>query len=278
MRGTKSMKNLGFILISMAVFLLSTFPLKAAELEKTFRNSLGMEFVLIPAGTFSMGSPPTEPFRGRGETQHWVKISHPFYMQITEVTLAQWRALMGKRLFGARKGPVNLPVIKVSWYDTQKFIKALNKNHEGIYRLPTEAEWEYAARAGTTTAYSWGSDIDCTKALYANNSLKSPECIDEAKKKGIRPDGPAPVKSYAPNPWGLFDMHGNVWEWVQDRFGSYNSNLQVDPGGPSSGERRIRRGGSWYRYGYSCRSANRAFANPASRFQTTGFRLVREVP
>ncbi len=278
MRGSGSIQKRGFILISMAVFFLSFCPLKATALEKTFRNSLGMEFVLIQAGTFMMGSPPTEPFRDKEEIQHSVKISHPFYMQTTEVTLAQWRALMGRKLIDPRKGPVNLPVTKVSWYDTRNFIKALNEKHEGTYRLPTEAEWEYAARAGTTTAYSWGDEIDCTRAMYANNSLKSPQCIDEVKAKGLEPDGPAPVKSYLPNPWGLFDMHGNVWEWCQDRFGPYSRMFQVDPKGPSSGEMRVRRGGSWYRYGYSCRSANRAFANPASRFQTTGFRLVREVP
>jgi sulfatase modifying factor 1 len=277
-RGSGGMQKRGFICISMVILLLSLCPLKATALEKTFTNSLGMAFVLIPAGTFVMGSPPTEPFRDKGETQHPVKISRPFYLQVTDVTLAQWWALMGRKLMDPRKGPGDFPVTRVSWYDCRDFIKALNERHEGTYRLPTEAEWEYAARAGTTTAYSWGDDIDCTRAMYANNSLKSPQCIGEVKARGLKPDGPAPVKSYPPNPWGLFDMHGNIWQWCRDRFGSYSTTLQVDPGGPPSGIMRVRRGGSWYRYGYSCRSANRAFAHPASRFRTTGFRLVREVP
>ncbi len=278
MRRSRSMRENRFILILIAVFLLSICPFNATSFEKTFKNSLGMEFVLVPAGTFTMGSPPTERFRDKEETQHPVTISRSFYMQVTEVTLEQWWALMGRKLIDPRKGPGNLPVTRVSWYDSQDFIRALNEKNEGTYRLPTEAEWEYAARAGTTTAYSWGDAIDCTRAMYANNRLKSPQCIEDVKAKGLEPDGPAPVKSYPPNPWGLFDMHGNVWEWCRDRFGPYTSAPQVDPRGPQSGEMRVRRGGSWYRYGYSCRSANRAFANPASRLRTTGFRLVREVP
>ena len=273
--GRKSSRlSILFSLILMSSLLLD---LPALAMEKTFANSLGMGFVLIPAGSFTMGSPPGEPHRNRDEVQHNVTISKPFYMQTTEVTIKQWRALMGRRLFGERKGSDDMPVKKVSWYDCMNFIKKLNDLKQGTYRLPTESEWEYAGRAGSTTAYSWGKDIDCSKALYGNNTQKSEKCMDYVKSKGMMPDGPVPVKSYPPNAWGLYDMHGNVWEWCQDRYGAYPKGAAVDPRGPDSGSDWVRRGGSWFKYGYYCRGANRNWGLPTSRYQTTGFRLVREV-
>ncbi len=251
--------------------------LPAFALEKTFTNSLGMEFVLIPAGSFIMGSPPNEPHRTRDEAQHKVTISKPFYMQTTEVTVKQWRAVMGRKFFGRKKGSDDMPVVKVSWHDCMDFIEKLNTLGEGTYRLPTEAEWEYACRAGSTTPYSWGNGIDCTKAMYSNNTQKSEECVDYIKSRGMGLDQPAPAKSYPPNAWGLYDVHGNVWEWCQDWYGAYPKGAAVDPPGPDSGSDRVRRGGSWFKYGYYCRSANRNFGPPSSRYQTTGFRLVREV-
>ena len=240
---------------------------------KIFKNSLYMEFVLIPAGTFTMGSPPNEPHRQKSEGQYQVTITKPFYMQNTEVTNKQWTSLMGKKLFGGGKGKVNRSKVKVAWFDVIKFIEKLNALNEGTYRLPTEAEWEYACRAGSTTAYSWGTTIDCSKAKYS--SLE--DCKGYLKSRGFNVKGPVPVKSYAPNAWGLYDMHGNVWEWCQDWFAKYPEGAAIDPKGPDSKtEGRVRRGGSWFKYGYSCRSANRAYAHPASRFQTTGFRVVRE--
>ena len=223
-----------------------------------------------------MGSPPDEPYRSKSESevQHPVTISKPFYMQATEVTLKQWWTVMGKRFFGRRKGTADMPVARISWYDCIRFIKKLDARNEGVYRLPTEAEWEYASRAGSTTAYSWGEAIDCSKAMFSNNSKKFGECLDHVRSRGLPVDRPAPVKSYPPNEWGLYDMHGNVWEWCYDWRGDYTKGPVVDPRGPDSGTLRIRRGGSWYGQGYSCRSANRANGHPASRFRTTGFRLV----
>jgi len=259
-----------FIILIAYTFL----PRPLLAFEKVYKNSLGMEFILIPAGTFIMGSPLNEPYRDKREIQHKVSISNPFYIQTTEVTLAQWRALMGKKLFGRRKGPGNMPVLKVSWHDCMDFIRKLNALSEWSYRLPTEAEWEYACRAGSSTAYSWGNTINCRKALYGNNSLKSTECLDYVKSKGLAIDQPAPVKSYTPNSWGLYDMHGNVWEWCQDWYGDYTISAKINPLGPDSGNMRVRRGGSWFKYGYSCRSANRNYGHPGSRYKTTGFRLV----
>ncbi len=250
----------------------------ASATEKTYRNSLGMEFVLLPSGEFMMGSPLDEPHRSEFEVPHKVIISRPFYMQTTEVTLKQWRALMGKNLFGRRKGTDNHPVTKISWYDCHDFIAKLNARNEGVYRLPTEAEWEYACRAGTATAYSWGDKIECSRAMYANNEIKARECIEYVKTRQMAVNHTAPVKSYAPNAWGLYDMHGNVWEWCLDCYAEdYNLNDNKDPKGSGLGMARSRRGGSWYKYGYACRSANRAYGHAAAKYQTTGFRVVREI-
>jgi formylglycine-generating enzyme required for sulfatase activity len=186
---------------------------------------------------------------------------------------------MGKRFFGLfrRRGKEDKPIVKVSWFDCVDFVKKLNALNEGIYRLPTEAEWEYASRAGSQKAYSWGRDIDCKKAMYSNNTLKSEDCVDYVKSRGLATDSPAPVKSYPPNAWGLYEMHGNVWEWVQDWYGKYPPTAVVDPQGVETGTERVRRGGSWFKYGRACRSANRNFAHPATKHNTLGFRVVREV-
>ncbi len=249
----------------------------------SFTNSIGMEFVLIPAGSFTMGSPKNEKGRGTSEAQHSVTISHPFYIQSTEITIKQWRQVMGRRLLGGPKKSDQLPMVKVSWYDAIKFIKRLNSRGEGTYRLPTDAQWEYAARAGSTTAYSWGARIDCTRAMYSNNPNKFNACVSHVRSMGLKENMPAPVKSYPPNMWGLYDMHGNVWEWCQDGFDPYRHRLDpyktyelTDPLISESGGYRVRRGGSWFGSGNSCRSANRTYSHPSVRYRTTGFRLVKE--
>lgn len=269
----KKFSGVGFIILLIVIL----FSPPGFAVDKKITNSLGMEFVLIPHGTFIMGSPPTEAHRGRSEIQHKVTITRPFYMQATEVTVKQWRALMGKKIFDQHMGPDNMPVMRISWYDCEEFIKKLNLTGEGKYRLPTEAEWEYAARAGTLTAYFWGNAIDCTRAMYGNNSLKEGECIQSSRRMKLMMDCPAPVKNYPPNQWGLYDMHGNVWEWCMDWYGEYSKSHVTDPRGPDYGTMKVRRGGSWFKYGYSCRSANRTMGHPATRYRTTGFRLVREV-
>jgi len=272
-------KNISTIyLIFITVTTLISFPVSICGFEKTYTNTLGMEFVLIPSGTYTMGSPPKESHRGTSEVRHQVTISKPFYMQTTEVTVKQWYSIMEQRMMVSQKDADNLPITQVSWFDCMKFINRLNKLGQGKYRLPTEAEWEYAARAGTSTAYSWGDTIDCDKAMYGNNSLKENKCQPYIRSIGLQIDYPAPVKTYTSNSWGLYDMHGNVWEWCMDWYGDYPKNPVIDPKGPESGHVRIRRGGSWFKYGYSCRSSNRSFGHPATRYKTTGFRLVREIP
>lgn len=234
-----------------------------------------MEFVEIPAGSFTMGSPLNETGREPSEVSHTVFISQSFYIQRTEVTLQQWRAVMGKRWFFQRKGDEKAPVSSVSWHDCIEYINKLNLiEKKGLYRLPTEAQWEYVCRAKSTSAFFWGDHIDCTKAMFGNNQNKSTECLDYLQNKHLPQNCPAPAKSYPANAWGVYDMHGNVWEWCQDWYGEYSSKPVTDPSGPESGNMKIRRGGSWFKHGISLRCANRAYGHPASRFNTTGFRLV----
>jgi sulfatase modifying factor 1 len=273
------MMRMGFLWKSSVIaVILSLNAGMACGLEPKLGNSLGMEFVLIPSGRFLMGSPPDEPYRDKREIQHEVTISKPFYMQTTEVTIKQWQKVMGRPwyyFFRRPKGDQNFPVTRICQYDIQKFLERLNRMGEGTYRLPTEAEWEYACRAGSAMAYSWGDRIECSRAMYANNDHGSDDCVEAARALGVPVNSPAPVKSYPPNAWGLYDMHGNVWEWCQDWFGLYSAAPQKDPQGPDTGDVRVRRGGGWFSEKYSLRSANRAYGHPASRLSTTGFRVVR---
>jgi len=272
------LKAIWLIGVMATVLMVLDGPLPAAAQDRVVENRLGMTFVLIPAGTFVMGSPIEEVHRDISEVQHPVTISQPFYMQRTEVTVNQWRAVMGRRWFARKRGAGDMPVVKISWYDCQEFIRKLSRLTGGQYGLPTEAQWEYAARAGSSTAYFWGNQIDCSRAMYANNPLEHNGCVDAFYRSGMKSGQPAPVGSFAPNAWGLYDMSGNVWEWCRDLFDRYDAVSTVDPYETESGRNRVRRGGSWFSPGYSCRSANRAYGHPMSRLQTTGFRLVMVSP
>jgi len=253
-------------------------PAQYAKLPKKVTNDLGMEFVLIPPGSFMMGSPESEVGHQKRERLHKVILTRPFYLQTTEVTLSQWHKVMGTRWLAAKRpGGPDSPVVQVSWFQVQQYLYKLNHMGKDTYRLPTEAQWEYAARAGSQTAYPWGGGINCNRAMYANNSLKNHECLRYYKKRGLPEDQPAPVKSFPPNAWGLYDMNGNVWEWVSDWLAPYPKGPVTDPLGPVDGEWRVRRGGSWFGGPLVLRSANRNFANPANKYNTLGFRLVREI-
>ena len=251
--------------------------IQAAEgQEKQITNHLGMTFIRVAPGTFEMGSPDTEAHRKSNEAQHRVEISKPFYLQETEVTLEQWRAVMGKAIFLKKKGGPRTPVTRVSFFDCQKFIRKLNQMDTARYRLPSEKEWEYACRAGTTTAYSWGNEPDCSLAMFGNTPRRHGECSSYYRSIGLPVNGPAPVASFPPNLWGFYDMHGNVWEWCQDEYTDDIREPGVNTYDLFSSRPRVRRGGSWYLYGRYMRSANRTYAHPGARFQTTGFRLVIE--
>ncbi|MCG8619252.1 MAG: formylglycine-generating enzyme family protein [Desulfobacterales bacterium] len=265
------------ILIIMCCFGLAGIPeLAAGESPPRITNDVGMTFIKVSPGSFVMGSPVTERLRDKDEHQHAVTIQAAFYLQETEVTLKQWRAVMGKRWLSRRKGSDHTPVTKVSWYDCEKYIKKLNKKSKYTYRLPTEEEWEYACRAGSTTAYSWGNGIDCSKAMFGNNTKKDEECILFYSSMKIPANGPAPVKKFNPNPWGFYDMHGNVWEWCADVYGGYFTDQESADYSTMDSESRVRRGGSWYKHAHYLRSANRTYGHPSAKFQTTGFRLVLE--
>lgn len=248
-----------------------------AEPFSRYANSLGMEFVLLPAGSFLMGSPPDEPGRQGNEDQHRVTLSRPFYMQTTEVTCAQWWEVMGKRMLAPRQAKPDQPITKISWFDAREFARKLSRRGEGTYRLPTEAQWEYACRAGTDTAYAFGPALSCAQAMYANNTgtFEEDACVDYYRRQGLPVDQPAPVRSFAPNPWGLYDLHGNVWEWCRDWFAYYPEGPVTDPDGPDKGRYKARRGGSFWGGVHLLRSANRNYANPRFRERSLGFRVIR---
>jgi len=240
-----------------------------------FTNSIGQEFVYIEPGSFMMGSPENEPGHDSDEKQHKVTLTKGFYMQTTEVTQGQWKAIMGNNPSSFKECGDNCPVENVSWDDAQEFIKKLSRKEGKEYRLPTEAEWEYAARAGTQTAYHWGNQAECSKMMFENDPGSSEtKCVDYVKGRGLTPDSTAPVKSYPANSWGLYDMHGNVWEWCADWYGDYPAGSVTNPEGSSTGSNRVKRGGSWYYYAGNCRSAYRGHFTPSAGSGVLGFRLV----
>jgi formylglycine-generating enzyme required for sulfatase activity len=235
------------------------------EIPELFTNGIGMEFALIPAGSFTMGSS-----LGIGEKNErpsrTVKITRPFYLQKTQVTQRQWKKVVGNNPSNF-EGCGDCPVEMVSWDDTQGFIKKLNEIERGeAYRLPTDSEWEYATRAGTTTLFWFGDDVD---KLTDYNWFRS---NSESKTH--------PAGQKKPNPWGLYDLHGNVGEWVEDDWhDDYNG--APDDGrswvNEPRGDYRVIRGGGWYGGARGCRSATRSSWGPGFRFSVVGFRLSRSV-
>jgi formylglycine-generating enzyme required for sulfatase activity len=231
-----------------------------------------------------MGSPANEVSRESNEMQHYVTVSS-FYMGKYLVTQKEYQEVMGANP-SEFKGD-NLPVEQVSWYDAVNYCNCLsqregltpsytvngenvtwNQNANG-YRLPTEAEWEYACRAGTTTPFSTGNNITTSQANYNGNSPYNNYA------KGTYREKTTVVGSFSPNPWGLYDMHGNVWEWCWDLYGSYVSWSLTNPSGPVSGTSRVLRGGSWFGSSRLLRSAYRIDVNPSFKYYYIGFRLVR---
>ncbi len=260
--------------------------LQAAEpqgLSVDLGNGVSMEFALIRAGAFTMGS---NTGYGSEKPAREVKITKDFYIGKYEVTQEHWQAVMGRN--PSNHQGAKYPVEMVSWEDCQEFVAKLNAKVGGAaFRLPTEAEWEYACRAGSTTAYSFGdaSDSLADYAWYGGNS-----------------DITRPVGEKKPNPWGLYDMYGNVSEWCQDWKADYTKPKDParcphcggewcqltrtdykttpvnDPQGPEHGEFRTNRGGAWISDAYTCRSANRGNFRPGTRSVEIGLRLVRVAP
>jgi formylglycine-generating enzyme required for sulfatase activity len=222
-----------------------------------------------------MGSPTTEPERGGDESQHLVSLSHGFWMGQMEVTRAQWERVMGRRQRHPEKpnpfatGDPQWPVVAVSYQDIQVYLGRLRELAPGQrFRLPTEGEWEYACRAGTTTAFPGGAGLDATQA---NIDARFP--YGQGSPGGAL-ERPAPVGSYPPNAWGLYDLQGNVWEWTSDWYGPYPAEPVVDPRGPAHGTRKVIRGGSWAFSAGSARSASRYQHAPGDWGYSLGFRVV----
>ncbi len=239
-------------------------------LASSFKNSLGQEFKLIPAGTFTMGSPPDEPGRYSVETQHQVTLTKSFYMQTTEVTQGQWEKLMGSNPSYFSTCGEDCPVENVTWDDAQAYIAKLNQKGEGTYALPTEAQWEYAARAGSTTAFynghltePYGNDPNLDVIAWYNDNTED------------SPKPPQPVAQKDANFWGLYDMAGNVSEWCLDWYGDYPSGSVTDPTGPQTGAYRVHRGGGWSQFAVYCRAAQRDRLYPSGCSRGLGLRLVR---
>jgi formylglycine-generating enzyme required for sulfatase activity/tRNA A-37 threonylcarbamoyl transferase component Bud32 len=281
-------------------------PATTAAVSTSQTNTIGMKLVLIPPGKFLMGSPATEKLRNPTESpQHEVTISKPFYMGAYEVTVGQFRQFVkatgyktdaeasgrgAARWFPEEKTfkadarcnwqnpgwqqEDDYPVVCVSWNDARAFCVWLSQKENRSYRLPTEAEWEYACRARTFTPFSYGSSLSSFQANFNGNvpygdASRGPY-LERATKVG----------SFRPNDFGLYDMHGNVTEWTADYFAAeYPANAQVDPTGPEKGNEhqdRVYRGGSWIDYGQLCRSAMRGSNPPRSSFNVIGFRVICE--
>jgi formylglycine-generating enzyme required for sulfatase activity len=241
-------------------------------------KNIGMEFMLIPPGEFVMGSPAAEMNHTADEHEHVVRITHPFYLGRYEVTQAEYVSVMGRNPSwfnasriddsqAAGRDTTRFPVDRISWDDAHEFCRRLSAIEGRTFRLPTEAEWEYACRAGTRTAYyTGGSEPDLSKAGWYGANLTP---AGNTKKRTNR------VGQREPNAFGLFDMHGNVWEWCADWYDTdyYAGSPAIDPVGPPSGVARVIRGGGWCRGPRLCRSAYRGKMIPTDRNNLSGFRV-----
>ncbi len=227
--------------------------------------------VRIPAGSFMMGRYAGEQDSSSAEDpQHQVTISQDFYLGKYEVTKAQWTAVMGTTPWSGYSyilSDPNSPAAWISWNDCQNFVTELNKLSQGTFRLPSEAEWEYACRAGTTTRFYWGDDSNYSMisdyAWWRGNAYDANERY--AHVVGLK----------LPNAWGLYDMSGNVLEWCHDWYGTYPSGAVTDPAGPASGSYRVLRGGFSSYYAHYCRSVSRSSFNPYLRLNYLGLRIMR---
>lgn len=278
--------------MTKTIFLLIVFSQMVGADEK-ISSSAGLKLIPVKAGTFQMGSPKSEKGRSRDESPRQVILSKDFHIAETEITQKQWHLVMGtsfKDLINKQRGPVgrgaNLsstpsaigddePMIFVNWLDCQEFCSELTKKDLAAkiipkgsqYSLPTEAQWEYACRAGTTTPFSSGDIFTSELANFYGKISYGTETL------GIYREKTTPVKTFPSNPWGLYDMHGNVYEWCLDWYHEKPSELK-DPNGPSKGDGRIIRGGAWDRKATSLRSAYRYSRDPNRRAHNIGFRVV----
>ncbi len=282
-----------------------TIDIQLKKIGNVTTNSIGMKFIFINPGTFEMGSSSEESGGNDDEQKHTVTLSKGYYLQTTEITVGQFRQFVSatgyiteaetaggcwisstgsgwkkkqgsswknSALPGATAKQVDQqPVSCVSWNDSQAFIKWLTKKEGKTYSLPTEAEWEYSCRAGSTTAFGYGECLSSDQANYGGIDPKFAVCKSRFRTNRKKPLN---VASLAANPWGLFDMHGNVAEWCDDWYGPYPTSTARDPKGPSSGTDRVLRGCHWLNTAGECRSAKRSSFPPGYASDVVGFRLV----
>lgn len=229
-----------------------------------------IELVEIPAGKFLMGSPATELGRLKDETQHEVILTKGFKMGKFPITQAQWLGIMGEKHFYFSEAGEDVPADSISWEDCQAFLRKLTKATGKTWRLPTEAEWEYACRAGTQTALNNGNDL--------TNDYECPYMNEVGWYGRNAQRALHPVGQKRPNAWGLYDMHGNLYEWCFDGYRPYPMGPVTDPriAEPGIGGIRVVRGGCWLVSARSCRSANRGYGHPADRHEMYGLRVVCE--
>lgn len=238
-------------------------------LDLDYQN-VTQRFRWIVPGTFLMGSPKTELKRFDHEIQHAVTLTQGFWLAESACTQALWQVVLGDNPANF-KDTSDHPIENVSWDDVQRFIQALNAQVPDLHaRLPTEAEWEYACRAGTTTPFSFGETITPEQVNYDGNYPYAGAEIGPVRGKTV------PVKSLSPNPWGLYEMHGNVWECCADGYDVYPTAVMTDPLGPATGEGEgpVLRGGSWHSYATRTRSAFRGRHEPFRHYISIGFRLA----
>jgi formylglycine-generating enzyme required for sulfatase activity/serine/threonine protein kinase len=247
---------------------LAAMPKAGERMEVEVADGVKMAFRWCPPGTFLMGSPASEAERRTDETQHPVTLTKGFWLGETEVTQGQWKAVMGSNPSNF-KGSDKLPVEEVSWDDAQEFLRKVKTPAGMELRLPTEAEWEYACRAGTTTVFGHGDRLNGKEANMDGNYP-----YPEGTAKGPYLEKTVEVGSFPANQWGLRDMHGNVWEWCAGWYGGYPTGAVTDPRGPATGSIRVIRGGSWDYNSRNCRSANRLKATTDDRYNNTGCRVA----
>lgn len=267
--GQRSTDSLSASMPSLYKAVPSSQPLYSAGECKTFMLPGGakLEMIYCPPGEFIMGSSQAEEWRGGDEMQHRVRLTKGFWIGKYPVTQLQWKSVMVSNP-SHFKGD-RLPVEQVSWDDCQKYIRMVNLQRGSSMRLPTEAEWEYACRAGTTTAFFWGNKLNGDKANCYGSM-----CPYGTTVKGPNLERTTPVGWYEANPWGVYDMHGNVFEWCNDWYGDYPLGFAIDPIGSASGVTRVMRGGSWKCLASCCRSAYRSRCVPDPDPDSAyGFRL-----
>ena len=254
------------------------------EVTVTLAGGVPLTMVRISAGTFQMGSPSTERNRSSDETLHQVTLTSDYYMGKYLVTQAQWQAVMETAMStecGSYGIGASYPVYCVRWIETGGFIEKLNtyltstgQAGAGKFRLPTEAEWERAARGGTPTRFSFGDALDCTDYSFSSSCFSADPYVWWCVNSGSTSH---PVGTKRANPYGLFDMHGNLYEWCEDWYGAYGSLAQTNPTGPITGSYRVYRGGGWVNILTFTRSAYRDAAYPGYRYLNLGFRLSRSL-